>query len=320
MSISKIAKNLGISHVTVSRALNDPSKVNPRTLAKIRKACSEAGFTPRVIPNRLKTVSLIVPTADEILAGDSILISKIVALLSGRDYHVVVSAVNDVEQLSVLFQKAFIAILRDLKPDVLPVIRRYAARAPFVAINDMNEQVGPDAFLLGSDHRQGITLAMEHFFARGHTRIGYVATSLKPRGHRERLDAYTEIMKSRGLSSDSMVFINNEELLPEGLRRLISEDVTGILVTEAHLTPRVLYYLKLMGKEVPRDVSLIANEMSGGYQFVYPPITSIVQPGDKLATVAVETVLNKLRDRQTPVEHAHYVPYELIVRESVRSI
>jgi len=320
MSISKIAKSLGISHVTVSRALNDPNKVNPQTLAKIRKACSEAGFTPRVIPNRLRTVSLIVPSGIDSLPSDSILISKIVSLLSGKDYHVVVSAVNDVEQLSTLFQKAFIAILREVRQDVLPVIRRYAARSPFVAINDMNEEVGPDALLIGSDHRQGIALALEHFFSRGHQRIGYVATSLKTRGYRERLQAYREIMKAKGVYDDGLVFVNNEQLLPEGLRRLCSEDVTGLLVTEAGLTPRVLYYLKLMGKEIPRDMSLISHELSGGYEFIYPPITSFVQPGERLAELAVETVLEKLQDRHRSIDHARYLPYELVMRESVRSI
>ncbi|MEX0777046.1 MAG: LacI family DNA-binding transcriptional regulator [Phycisphaeraceae bacterium] len=320
VSISNIAKSLGISHVTVSRALNDPTKVNAITLARIRKACSEASFTPRVIPNRLKTVSLIVPSSDDILVGDSVLISKIVALLSGRNYHVVVSSVDGIEQLSVLFQKAFIAILRDVQPEVLPLIRRYAARSPFVTINDMNEEVGPDAVLLGSDHRQGISMAMEHFLSRGHTRIGYVATSLKPRGHRERLEAYRQIMKAKGLYDDSLVFVNDEQLLPEGLRRLCWENVTGLLVTEAQLTPRVLYYLKLIGKEVPRDVSLITHELAGGYQFVYPPITSVVQPGERLAELAVDTVLGKLLNPDLRVEHAHYLPYELVIRESVRSI
>ncbi|HAU38460.1 MAG TPA: hypothetical protein DCX07_12195 [Phycisphaerales bacterium] len=319
-SISKIAKSVGVSHVTVSRALNDPTKVNPKTLARIRKACSEAGFTPRVIPNRLKTVSLIVPACDEILPGDSVLISRIAALLSDRHYHVVVSSVDGIETLSVLFQKAFIAILRELRPEILPVIRRYAAKAPFVTINDMNEQVGPDAVLLGSDHRQGITAAMEHFLARGHRRIGYVATDLKTRGLRDRLETYRQIMKAQGLYDDALVFVNEESLLPEGLRRLCWENVTGLLVAEAQLTPRVLYYLKLMGKEVPRDISLITHELAGAYEFVYPPITSFVQPGERLAELAVETVLGKLQDKNRPVEHTHYLPYKLVVRESVRNI
>lgn len=320
VSISKIARSVGVSHVTVSRALNDPGKVNAKTLAKIRKACSEAGFTPRVIPNRLKTVSLIVPSSDEILAGDSMLISKLVALLSGRGYHVVVSSVDGVEQLSALFQKAFIAILRDVQPHVLPIIRRYAARAPFVAINDLNEQLGPDAILIGSDHRQGVTTAMDHFFAKGHRRIGYVATSLKPRGHRERLEAYRQAMQARGLYDEALVFVNEEALLPEGIRRLCWENVSGLLVTESQLTPRVLYYLKLMGKEVPRDLSLIAHEFAGDYQFLYPPTTAIVQPGQRLAEAAVDTVLGMLQHPNQPVPHAQYLPYELVVRESVRNV
>lgn len=44
MSITKVAERVGVSTVTISRALNNPEKVKPETLARIRKACRELDF------------------------------------------------------------------------------------------------------------------------------------------------------------------------------------------------------------------------------------------------------------------------------------
>jgi LacI family transcriptional regulator len=320
MSIVKVAQQAGVSHVTVSRALNDPEKVHPETLARIREACDKLNFTPRVIPSRLKAVSLIVPPTSQIVPGDSILISRLVSRLSGEGFHTLVSSVAGIEKLSFIFRRAFIGLIHSLDDKALPVIRQYAAQAPFVAINDMNEEIGPDAILVGSDHKQGITLAMKHLIERGHKRIAFVSSAARLRGERERLDTYRHIMTEQGALDDTLIFANDEGMLPEGLRRICASDATALLVADGSLTLKVLYYLKLLGKEVPKDLSLVSHEIAGGFEFLYPPITTFVQPSSKIAEVAADLILQKTSKKPKPTEHRHVLPYELVVRESVKNV
>ncbi len=321
MSITQVAQRVGVSHVTVSRALNDPEKVHPATLARIRQVCNELNFTPRVIPSRIKSVSLIVPPVSQIGPGDSILISRLVSRLSEQEFHVLVSSVAGIENLSFIFRKAFIALVHSLDDKALAIMRRYAAKSPFVAINDMNEEIGPNAILVGSNHRQGITMAMDHLIERGHRRIGFVAGSVRLRGERERLETYRQIMKAQGQGDEALIFANNETMLPEGLRRICDTKATALLVADASLTLKALYYLKLLGKEVPRDMSLVSHQVAGGFEFLYPPITTFVQPSDKLAEVAADLILQQTQKRKgPPAERKQYLQYDLVVRESVRSM
>ena len=51
--ISDIADRLGVSTATVSRALSDPSKVSPETLARIREAIAATGFVPNALAGAL---------------------------------------------------------------------------------------------------------------------------------------------------------------------------------------------------------------------------------------------------------------------------
>lgn len=44
-----VGKLAGVSQVTVSRALSDPSKVSPKTMAKIQDAIKATGFVPNAL-------------------------------------------------------------------------------------------------------------------------------------------------------------------------------------------------------------------------------------------------------------------------------
>lgn len=47
MSIARLAKHLGLSEGTVSRALNNYPDIAAKTVARVRKAADELGYRPR---------------------------------------------------------------------------------------------------------------------------------------------------------------------------------------------------------------------------------------------------------------------------------
>lgn len=319
MSIVKIAKEVGVSHATISRALNMPEKVHPDTLLKIQRVCKEMNYTPRVISSSLKAVTLIVPPISQVTGSDTILISRMVSLLSERGYNVLVCPESGIESLSRIFRKAFIVLTHDI--DAGSMSKTFGnIQVPIVAINDMNESINPESILIGSDHHQGISMAMHYLLERGHKRIAYISMNPRFRGERERLETYSNIMREQKEYDESLIFANDRVMLPEGLSRICSEKATAILVADASLTLQVLYYLKLFGSQVPNDISMITLEVAGSFEFLYPPITAFVQPTLKLADLAVEMILAKLRSGGKSEDRKDYIPYEMIIRESVKNI
>jgi len=320
MSMQTIANRVGVSHVTVSRAINNPEKVHPDTLRKIRNACNELKFKPRTITNRLKTVTLVISGENNISPGDSILISSLVSQLNRHAVRVVITTFEGIDELPYIFQKAFIATVRKYDQQSLTLAQKYASEVPFVAINDMDEVVGSKAVLVGSDHNGGIRKGMEHFLERGHKRIGYIATGIHSRGLQQRFAGYRTIMEENKLFDPALVLVGGEQMLPQGLQRLLKHGVTGVFITESTLTFPVLYYLNCFGKEVPYDISVISSEYASGMGFLYPPITCQVQPILRLAELATDIVLKKLGDSKSEISHQYFVPYELTVRESVKTL
>src|SRR5512133_458359 len=67
-TIKDIAKKIGKSTTTVSRALNDFDDISPETKELVRQAAAELGYTPNTLAQRLKkqqtdTIGLIIPTS-----------------------------------------------------------------------------------------------------------------------------------------------------------------------------------------------------------------------------------------------------------------
>jgi LacI family transcriptional regulator len=93
--------------------------------------------------------------------------------------------------------------------------------------------------------------------------------------------------------------------------------ITALFIAETELTLRSLYYLNLLGKKIPEDISVVATEFEGSTALLYPPITSVVQPLTKLSKTAVETIFKLMDNKEAIPDHMIYIPYSFIERESV---
>jgi LacI family gluconate utilization system Gnt-I transcriptional repressor len=67
VTLSDVAKLAGVSPITVSRVLNQPEKVAPKTLAKVQKAIARTGYVPNLLAGglasrRSRLIAAIVPS------------------------------------------------------------------------------------------------------------------------------------------------------------------------------------------------------------------------------------------------------------------
>ena len=98
VSIKDIAREAGVSHSTVSRALADSPLVNPKTKARIQELAREMGYAPSAIARamatrRTRTVGLVVTTiADPFVAQ---VVRGIEETALDRDYNVILCSSND---------------------------------------------------------------------------------------------------------------------------------------------------------------------------------------------------------------------------------
>ena len=65
---------------------------------------------------------------------------------------------------------------------------------------------------------------------------------------------------------------------------------------------------------------IVSHEIAGGFEFLYPPITTFVQPSSRIAELTVDLIVGQMAKKPEMAAHRYVLPYELVVRESVRNI
>lgn len=87
VTMTTVGRIAGVSQVTVSRALSDPSKVSAETLRKIREAIAATGFVPNAI-------------AGALASQKSMLISALVPSITNITYSSMIKPFNEVMRLN----------------------------------------------------------------------------------------------------------------------------------------------------------------------------------------------------------------------------
>ena len=75
--MADVAREAGVSLVTVSRVINQPDKVAPETLAQVREAIDRLRYVPNLMAgslasNRTRIVAAVVPTLASSIFSDTI--------------------------------------------------------------------------------------------------------------------------------------------------------------------------------------------------------------------------------------------------------
>lgn len=181
-------------------------------------------------------------------------------------------------------------------------------------IGDMNElektglpSVALNVNLSGSglsfvctDNVKATTALLNCLFNMGHRRIGFVALSRNRLSAKEKYQAYRNALKQYNAEfSPEWVFEfpgeNWEEELA-GIGRLFSgkRKPTALLATTGAPVPYIIRNLAALGIRAPEDVSLVSFD-----RMKLPPempeVTCVEQPVEKMAEIALNVLLGKIR-------------------------
>ena len=184
----------------------------------------------------------------------------------------------------------------------------------------------PDAHdRIDIENERGITLAVEHLSALGHTRIAYLGAASGPNAA-SRLAGYRRAMASRGLPGRVVPSDFTElgghravlSLLADGSVREHSRGgggtadapgrVTALVCMNDHCAIGALQTLVRAGVRVPEEVSIVGFDDSSAAALPYVALTSVRPDPDHLAQLAVETLRARLADPGAPAVRRQVAP------------
>jgi DNA-binding LacI/PurR family transcriptional regulator len=329
VTIKDIAKLLGISKSTVSRALSEHSDVNVETRKKILEVARSMNYQPNTIALNLKqrrtnTIGVIIPeTINRFFSKATAGIQR-TANLAG--YNIIICQSDE----SLLAEKNN---LRSL----------IAARVDGILISVSEETDGADHFdfllqkkipvvffdrivqdldtsTVITDNYEIALEGTEHLIEQGCKRIAWVSGPRHLFNSKNRLQGYMDALKKHGIP------IQDEYIISSHFKGGNVEEYTnylldlphppdGIFAINDYAAIEMIHIIKKRGLVVPKDIAILGfnNERIG--RFVEPSLSTVDLSAYDMGTAAAEILINQIKQQELPVQKK-LIKSSLIVRES----
>jgi len=329
--MDQIARVVGISKSTVSRALNDDRRISAATKMRVRDAALASGYRSlgRGAASRTWTAALLI--SDPIgSVEDDLFFSEVVRGISehmeAQHYHVLVSTsdgeLSSSARLPSVVHRADGVIAGGVRLQSSLVRALIDGPVPTVFLGRYLRGRGMNAIL--PDNQEGGRLATGHLLSLGRKRVAFVGGPLDTNVYRDRLAGYREAfdeagrpVEERWIHSTERTaaggFAKTEQLLDEGARSKDRPD--AIFAADDWIAIGVLRALRQRKVRVPDDVAVVGYSDLSLAAIADPPLTTIHVPKRRMGRTAAKLLLDLVRgDVDGPVQLV--ISPHLVVRES----
>ncbi|ANR77390.1 GntR family transcriptional regulator [Kosakonia sacchari] len=302
-TLEDVARAAGLSSMTVSRALNTPQLVRPKTVEKVLAAVKATGYIPNALAGglasrRSKLIAVVVPQINNNMFVDTI--QSISDELAKRGYHMLLCVAGYTQQT----EAELVAALLSRRPDgiVLTGIHHSTdlkkvilnASVPVVEIWDLTPT--PLDMLVGFSHEKVGQATAEYLLRKGYRRPGLLWTVDKRASQRKA--GLCEALARHGITEPLSVDV----ALParftsgrEGLSQLLALGESDVIVCSSDtLAQGAIVEAQARGLRVPQDVAVIGF---GDLDFAAgnnPAITTVSVDrqiiGQRAATLLMERI------------------------------
>lgn len=330
-TLRDIAKKVGLSVTTVSRALNDYPDVNPETKERIRRVAREMDYHPHVIAQKLQkqktdTIGFIIPTA-----GPRFSDPFFIELLTGigneaarQEFDLLVStrAPGDQEM------EAYHRIVNGKRVDGIILTRtRHGDQRisclidsdfPFVAFGQCD--LPYDFPYVDVDGREGMNLVTQHLVDLGHRRLAYITARLELMFATHRLEGYREALGRNGIPIDDSLILTGdltERAGYEAAKQLLAlrDPPTAIVACNDLMALGAMSAALERGMAIGEDISLAGFDDIPLAAHSHPSLTTVQQPIYEIGKLICRMLIQIIRGEELVERHVVLQP-TLVIRKS----
>ncbi|MEU4544951.1 LacI family DNA-binding transcriptional regulator [Nonomuraea dietziae] len=327
VTIAEVARHAGVAVSTVSYVLSGKRAISETTRARVLRSIGELGYHPNagaraLASRRSNVIALVLP----LRAGMHLPVlmqfaSSVVAMARRHDHDVLLMTADEgPDGLRRVAASAMVdgMVLMDVELDDprVPLLR--GLDEPSVLIGFPADPSGLTCVDL--DFARAGALCVEHLTSLGHRRLALLGA---PSVVYERGTGYARRTREGFVAAagEAGVALPCEETFDEvaaTVKDLFAQhpDLTGLVVHNEAAVGHVLGALRLLGRRVPDEVSVVAICPDDVAERASPPLTSVLIPAEDVGNRAVELLMAKLEGR--PVPDATLLEPRLAIRASTR--
>lgn len=330
VTIKDIAKEVGVSHPTVSKALADLPGININTKRRIMEAAERMNYVPNVAAQRLakrksRSIGFVWNNSENLFLYH--LCTKIQKKAEENNIDLLITMSEDSRSINNLYNHCVDFIFcwnsgeLDISPKRLKELRKSGCGFMFLG---GNKNGFSDNLII--DREQGVRNVVNYFIENGHRRIAFFGIES------EKKTGFINSIREFGLASEQNPVVMIESSYYKNFKEYENElyekfsvlknseyPPTALFLDSQNLTMGFLNVFKKLNISVPEDLSLITYDDIPEFRMYPVELTTLSPSLDEISSIIINRFEEYYNDKAGENINIHIIP-EIIKRESVKCL
>ncbi len=322
--MSDVARLAGVSHMTVSRVINEPWRVRGATRDRVQSAIRTLGYRPNSAARSLatrKSRMIGVLALNTTLIGPASTLHGIEEAAQEAGYFV---SVASAQRLTTEALRASVHRLVDQSVDGVVVLAplRSAAQVisalkpgvPAVSVEGVELGVVP---CVAVDQRLGARLAVEHLLSLGHRTVHHISGPRDWTEAEARVEGWRTALRAarRRLPAPVVGDWSARSGYQAASALLDKVDATALFVGNDHMALGAMRALQERGLRVPEDISVVGFDDVPECAYFQAPLTTVRQDFGEIGRQSIRVLVQQMNG-ETAIPSAQLLAPSLVVRGS----
>ncbi|WP_299836185.1 LacI family DNA-binding transcriptional regulator [uncultured Tenacibaculum sp.] len=334
ITIKIIAKELGVSTSTVSKALRDSHEISQETKDRIKAYANYYNYRPNNLALQLrnqktKVIGIVLPKI--VHHFFSTVISGIEKVANERGYNIMVCFSNEdqqkeIETINVLTNGSVDGLIVSIAKETLRnkaldhFYRLIDNEMPIVLFDRVHESIRCDKVIvddIGAGYK-----ATKYLTDIGCKKIGIVTTPEHVTVGLDRYQGYERALKEQGIAVDKALIINvdEEQDIYEQIKMLFDQELDAVFAVNEIYAATAIKIAKEKKLNIPEDLSVIGFTDGLISKYSSPSITTVVQHGYTMGEQAAELLIDRIENKDNErFPQTKVISSNLKLRESSKS-
>ena len=334
ISLTDVAKRVGVSMVTVSAAVNGNGRVGRELAERIRKVAHEMGYRPnaaaQILKNSPKDLGLLILEKTELIRSNASIQDAIIQFmkLSREKFRRCQMEWFDPyrypDELPHMLTDGLIGgvICYGHAENALADFLETSSTIPIVRLDE------PGTYTVHSDLMEGIRRSVHRLAEFGHRRVGMI-NGKSFHVFQQAKAGFETALKELNFDMTALCYRENQPFdnYPEEIYELVDyvlsfgeKRPTALLIDCAPITKAFIHVFLQKGIKVPEDISIVCfGNIDWEAKNFIPQISGLEYSYDKIISAAMDMLLDLMNHKEPPVKKISIVP-ELTLRESVKKL
>lgn len=319
-TIRDIARALGITPSTVSRALSGNPRVKEETRRAVEKTAREMGYERNIVAANLRKgrsmiVGIVIPWIHREFFSNCI--GGAESVLNQAGYSALIcqtleSVEAEIQALKTLknYRVAGVLLSHAINAPNGDHVKEILGNTPLIQFDRVFPDL-PGAKIVGANC-DGAYKATRHLIEAGYQKIGTLAGYMTSQAYVERLAGYRMALEDAGLPFDEKLVYYNTIVRETGYEaglKAIKAGCDALYSAGAFSALGAIDALKEKGIRVPEDFGIVGTANEGFTALMTPSLSTLNQHPFEMGEAAAHAFLEGRRDTQV-------IPMELIERQS----